>query len=102
MSVTETAPPVRAIHRIDSIIVGERGNRNLTGLGELKASITGHNLVHPLILTTDRHLALGARRLEACRQLGWTDVPAMTVTWIWQGLEYLECEHRDPRCLLPL
>lgn len=102
MTMTEAAPPIRAIHRIDSIIAGERGNRDLTGLDELKASIVRDNLVHPLILTPDRHLVLGARRLEACRQLGWTDVPAMTVTWIWQGLEYLECEHRDARCLKDL
>lgn len=102
MTVTEAAPPIRAIHRISSIVIGERGNRDVTGLDELKASITGLGLVHPLILTPDRHLVLGARRLEACRQLGWTDVPAMTVTWIWQALDYLETEHRDPRCLRPL
>ena len=102
MVVAEAAPPVRAIHRVDSIIVGERGNRDLSGLDELIVCIAGHDLVHPLILTPDRHLVLGARRLEACRQLGWTDVPAMTVTGIWQALEYLETEHRDPRCLQPL
>ena len=105
MSVTETAPPVRDIHPIASIVVGERGNRDLgdgKAMEALMASIVRHDLVHPLILTPDRHLVLGARRLEACRQLGWTDVPAMTVTWIWQALDYLETEHRDPRCLQPL
>lgn len=101
MTVTEAAP-VRAIHRIDRIVVGERGNRDLSGLEELKASITGLGLVHPLILGPGRHLVLGARRLRACRELGWTDVPAMTVTGIWQALDYLECEHADPRCLQPL
>jgi hypothetical protein len=102
MTVTETAPPVRAIHRIDRIAVGERANRDVTGLEELKASIACDGLIHPLILTPDRCLVLGARRFEACRQLGWTDVPAMTVTWIWQALDYLEYEHADPRCLQPL
>lgn len=103
--MTVTAPPVRAIHRISGIVIGERGNRDVSdgkAMEALKASIVGNGLVHPLILGPDMHLVLGARRLEACTQLGWTDIPAMTVTGIWQALDYLECEHRDRHCLVPL
>jgi ParB family chromosome partitioning protein len=102
MTVTETAPPVRTIQQISRIIIGERRNRDVSDVSALAASIAAEGLTHPVILGPGMHLVLGRRRLAACRLLGWTDIPAMTVTGIWQALDYLETEHRDPRHFQPL
>lgn len=102
MTVTEAAPPQYSEQQISRIVVGSRAGRDLGDLEPLKTSITGDGLVHPVILTPASHLVLGARRLQACIELGWTEIRAVTVTGIWQGLGYLDTEHRDPRYLKPL
>ena len=38
-------------------------------------SIAEVGLLHPVVVTPEGRLIAGQRRLEACRQLGWTEVP---------------------------
>jgi hypothetical protein len=47
----------------------ERDSRSLA------RSIRDVGLLHPIVVTSKGHLVAGARRLEACRILGWKKIP---------------------------
>ena len=64
---------------IQNIAVNGRFRRDLGDLTSLTASIRDLGLLHPVVVTSDLRLIAGARRLEACRQLGWTDIPVHIV-----------------------
>ena len=61
---------------IADIVVGDRFRRDLGDLNSLAESIRAIGLLHPIVVATDRRLVVGRRRLEACRQLGWSEIPA--------------------------
>jgi ParB/RepB/Spo0J family partition protein len=65
---------------IDSIIVNrdERQRQRLIEeqLEELANSVAAVGLIHPVVLTRERVLVSGERRLDACRRLGWTHISA--------------------------
>ena len=64
---------------ISSIQVGERHRRDLGDVDQLAASIAELGLLHPVVIKPDGALIAGERRLEACRALGWADVPVTVV-----------------------
>ena len=70
--MTETRP-------IGAIRVGQRFRRDMGDLSVLATSIRELGLLHPLVVSTDSTLIVGARRLEACRLLGWPEVPVRVV-----------------------
>lgn len=43
---------------------------------DFKESIRENNLMHPICLREDYTLAAGGRRLRACTELGWSEIPA--------------------------
>jgi len=61
--------------RIDAILMGERARKDMGDIGALADSIAEHGLLHPVVVTMDNRLICGARRLEACRLLGWDEIP---------------------------
>ena len=65
---------------MDSIIV-DRDNRQRREIDPekldiLKDSIYRLGLIHPIVVTRELELVSGERRYTACRQLGWTNIPA--------------------------
>jgi N6-adenosine-specific RNA methylase IME4 len=64
---------------IASIERGRRHRRDLGDIASLAASIRELGLLHPVVITRRRELVAGERRLEACRALGWTDVPVTVI-----------------------
>jgi len=60
---------------IDQIQVGFRYRKDLGNLRTLAESIEEVGLLHPVVVTPEGRLVAGQRRLEACRMLGWTEVP---------------------------
>src|SRR5581483_5313769 len=64
---------------IDQIQVGYRYRKDLGDLRGLVESIAEVGLLHPVVVTPEGRLIAGQRRLEACRQLGWTEVPVTVV-----------------------
>src|SRR6266852_50893 len=64
---------------IDQIQVGFRYRKDLGDLRALAESIGEVGLLHPVVVTPEGRLIAGQRRLEACRLLGWIEVPATTV-----------------------
>jgi ParB/RepB/Spo0J family partition protein len=73
------APPASAIRPIAEIIVGERHRRDLGHIDAFAASIAAVGLLHPVVITPDGMLIAGERRLEACKLLGWSEVPVHVV-----------------------
>jgi ParB family chromosome partitioning protein len=74
-------PPVRAIDEID---VGFRYRKDLGDLRNLTDCIETVGLLHPIVVTPEGRLIAGQRRLEACRLLGWQEIP-ITVIDLYQG-----------------
>src|ERR1700730_17180018 len=64
---------------IDQIQVGFRYRKDLGDLRGLAESIAEVGLLHPVVVTPEGRLVAGQRRLEACRQLGWQEVPVTVV-----------------------
>src|SRR6266480_1846941 len=64
---------------IAAIKIGNRHRHDLGNVGLLAASIADVGLLHPIVITFDRTLIAGARRIAACRQLGWTNIPVTIV-----------------------
>lgn len=66
---------------IDSIcIVRSERQRSNIDFDKLVGSIKQHGLINPLLVrfdstTSSYHLVAGERRLEACKSLGWTEIP---------------------------
>lgn len=60
---------------ISEIIVGDWSREEIGDIGSLVRSIEKVGLMHPVVVTPDKKLIAGRRRLEAVKRLGWTDVP---------------------------
>lgn len=65
--------------RIQDIVIGERFRQDLGDVDSLARSIAEVGLLHPVVITQDNRLIAGRRRLLACDQLGWTEVPVHIV-----------------------
>lgn len=64
---------------IDAIKVGKRVRKDYGDIDGLAASIADLGLLHPVVITKDDKLIAGARRLRACKKLGWTAIPVHVV-----------------------
>ena len=62
---------------IDSITIDREGRqrKELTRLEELETSIREVGLINPPVVTPTLELVAGERRVTACRNLGWTQIP---------------------------
>ena len=85
---------------IDQIQVGFRYRKDLGDLRPLADSISEVGLLHPVVVTPEGRLIAGQRRLEACRSLGWTDVP-VTVVDLYQAARGEAHENLVRKDLLP-
>ncbi len=82
---------------IDKIIVGERDRQEFGDIVGLAESIDDLGLLHPVVVTADHQLVAGGRRLEACKQLGWQEVP-VTVVDLANAEEVLQAESDENTC----
>jgi len=64
---------------IEAIKQGSRFRQDLGDIEELAESIDEIGLLHPVVVRTDGTLIAGARRLAACKCLGWSSVPVTRV-----------------------
>jgi ParB-like chromosome segregation protein Spo0J len=85
---------------IDQIQVGFRYRKDLGDLRTLADSIAEVGLLHPVVVTPEGRLIAGQRRLEACRTLGWTEVP-VTVVDLYQAARGEAHENFVRKDLLP-
>jgi hypothetical protein len=86
---------MREVLKIDTIKVGQRHRHDLGDIESLAASIKAVGLLHPPVVTPDRKLIAGKRRLAACKHLGWESVPVTVadLDHIVRG-EFAENAHR--------
>jgi len=85
---------------IEHIQVGFRYRKDLGDLRGLAESIAEVGLLHPVVVTPEGRLIAGLRRLEACRSLGWTEVP-VTVVDLYQAARGEAHENFVRKDLLP-
>ena len=66
---------------IANIKIGTRHRRDLGDIAGFAARIANLGaLLHPIVVTPDGTLIAGERRLEACKRLGWTEIPVHVVS----------------------
>jgi ParB-like chromosome segregation protein Spo0J len=65
--------------KITDIVIGVRHRRDLGDIDSLARSIADVGLLHPIVARPDGVLIAGARRLAACKTLGWSDIPVTVV-----------------------
>jgi ParB-like chromosome segregation protein Spo0J len=70
---------VSEIVDIASIHIGERARKDMGDIDALAASIKVHGLIHPPAVQPDGTLIAGQRRILACQQLGWTQIPVRVI-----------------------
>ena len=64
---------------IAAIKVGKRHRKDHGDIAGLAASMNEIGLLHPPVVTPDRKLIAGERRLRAARLLGWKTIPVTVV-----------------------
>lgn len=84
--------------RIEEIEIGERARTDLGDLTDLIKSIEDVGLIHPIVVTADRKLIAGGRRLEACRELGMLRVPVSVAEHITDAAGLLTAERDENTC----
>lgn len=85
--------------RIVEIGVAEdRYRRDLGDVDELAESIRRTGLLHPVVIDRTGRLVCGRRRLEACRVLGWEDVPVTIADSIESAVAALIAERDENEC----
>jgi len=72
-------PKAQVARPIASIRVGQRHRRDLGDIAEFAASIADIGLINPITVDETGQLLAGARRLAACKWLGWKDIPVYVV-----------------------
>jgi ParB family chromosome partitioning protein len=65
--------------KIADITINTR-KRAIGDVSDLAKSIEQLGLLHPIVVTPGLRLVAGQRRLEACKQLGWTEIEATIAT----------------------
>ena len=68
-----------AVMPIDSITIGNRFRKDLGDLSRLMESIKEVGILHAIVVTSDGKLVSGQRRLEACKRLGYIEIPVRIV-----------------------
>ena len=64
---------------VEDVVVRRRIRKNLGDLTLLMDSMRTHGLLNPIVITTERELVAGHRRLESARRLGWQRITASVI-----------------------
>jgi ParB-like chromosome segregation protein Spo0J len=86
---------------LDQISVGNRRRRDLGDIEALMVSICDRGLLQPLVITPDRWLVSGYRRLEASRRLGYSRIKVTVASGLTEALELLLAERTEKTCCKP-
>ena len=80
---------------IQNIKTDQRIRQQPGDLSDLKASIQEVGLLNPVIINEDNELISGYRRLEACRQLNWTDIEVIVIKTNKNRVIELDMEYHE-------
>lgn len=81
--------------RIENIKIGSRIRQEAGDLSQLKRSIQEVGLLNPIMVNEKYELLSGFRRLEACRQLGWSEIDATIVETANDQVKNLDFEFHE-------
>ncbi|UCE07329.1 MAG: ParB N-terminal domain-containing protein [bacterium] len=81
--------------QIEDIKVGTRIRQEFGDLSQLKRSIQEVGLLTPVIINEQNELVSGFRRLEACRQLGWTEIEVNVINTREDQVKKLDLEYHE-------
>jgi ParB-like chromosome segregation protein Spo0J len=84
--------------RVDDIIVEGRHRADLGDIKSLAASIADIGLIQPVVVTPDRQLVAGQRRLAAVKSLGWETVPVVVIHTLADAADRLVAERDENTC----
>ena len=87
---------------LGAIRVADRHRRDLGDLRGLAASIAGIGLLHPIVVNPEHRLVAGQRRLEACRMLGWSEIPITIAASLVEAQARLKAESDENICRLDM
>jgi ParB family transcriptional regulator, chromosome partitioning protein len=79
VDIAQNGPGRQPARRIDDIHIGERHRRDMGDIAGLATSIAEIGLLNPITVDGDGQLLAGARRLAACKMLGWKEIPVNVV-----------------------
>jgi ParB family chromosome partitioning protein len=66
---------------LDAIRIPANRLRTRVEIDGLRESIAANGLLQPVLLDASMTLVCGLHRLEACRELGWPEIPAVLQPW---------------------
>jgi len=81
--------------QIELIKINDRIRLQPGDLTSLKESIEKVGLLNPVIVNEDYELVAGFRRVEACRQLGWTEIEATIIDTLSNAVKELDIEYHE-------
>ena len=81
---------------IEDIKIKKRVRKDLGDLEALKNSLRIYGLLNPITLNSKYELIAGERRLQAAKQLGWTNINAVILSNI-SDVDELEMELEDAK-----
>ena len=77
--------------KIEDIKIKDRIRKDLGNLEDLKDSLRTYGLLNPVTINSKYELIAGERRLQAAKQLGWTNINAVILSNI-SDVDELEME----------
>ena len=80
---------------INEIHVRERLRSQIGDIESLKVSIQRVGLLNPILINDSKELISGNRRLEACRQLGWTEIEVTLMDTGKDRVKELDLEYHE-------
>jgi DNA modification methylase len=86
---------------LDDITVGDRHRKDLGDIQALADSILSVGLLQPVVVSRDRHLICGRRRLAACKELGWRVIPTVVATDCETMVKAVMAERDENTCRKP-
>jgi ParB family transcriptional regulator, chromosome partitioning protein len=64
---------------VNDVVIKHRIRVNLGNLTQLMESMRRHGLMNPILITQNKELIAGNRRLESAKRLGWTTIEARII-----------------------
>jgi len=79
---------------ISSVIIGDRVRKQVE-VSDLVSSIKDVGLIHPIVIDEQNRLICGFRRLQAAKELGWSEIPVTVSACSADTLQALKMERDE-------
>src|SRR5262245_23390273 len=87
-----------AKRKLSDITIGGRIRKDMKDVPRLAASMQAVGLLQPVVIRPDNSLVAGARRLEAARSLGWSEVDVHVAVGLEDECRLLAAQNDENDC----